>query len=467
MGTVKTRSKFLIYFRILILGLILMVCFFNCGQPGELRLLGQSLDAGNGNPSAEAEDPDGHVTSVDIGIPGGISLPPGINEVMNEMKPALAVRATGCLMCHAQIGSNIITDFGYQGDGKGKDYFFGGKWDSFGSTGLSNTRGKAVYGDYDFTMGGDRNWSDSELDEDVAVIVPAASTENVRLPNGGALPADEFSLAAYIRKQLDNSVMSKKSQVKEVKSVFIGAPSKEKILSVSGVASNSLLYKADSGSQLFSGIELVGNKYFTNTDTIICDGDVAIDGILYLKSAQLKTKKGCRIYVTGSVFISDKVEYVDKTSKSNLQITSSRTVSMGVGFNCNGDLDSGSVRDRFQTNGSHNQINRFSNFYTRDLGTPFEMLELLRKDAEKVAVIKDAECESATGGRDGGNYERLLVNAPVIHSRYRGKFTGSIISEIALMSLNALKYDFDPVFLEKDVLILPLLKSTDFLYVEE
>ena len=46
-------------------------------------------------------------------------IKPGINAAVVEYEPAVALRASGCLTCHAEIVSNYVTDFGY-----GSSYFF-------------------------------------------------------------------------------------------------------------------------------------------------------------------------------------------------------------------------------------------------------------------------------------------------------------------------------------------------------
>lgn len=42
-------------------------------------------------------------------------------ETLRAIQPAVAVRGISCLMCHAQVKANIITDFGY-----GSPWYFGG-----------------------------------------------------------------------------------------------------------------------------------------------------------------------------------------------------------------------------------------------------------------------------------------------------------------------------------------------------
>jgi hypothetical protein len=51
----------------------------------------------------------------------------------------------------------------------------------------------------------------------------------------------------------------------------------------------------------------------------------------------------------------------------------------------------------------------------------------------------------------------LLLNAPVVESRYLGLFKGTIVSEIALFGLGSFYFDYDPVF--NSAPALPLLPS--------
>jgi hypothetical protein len=44
--------------------------------------------------------------------------PPRINPAITEFEPALAIRASACITCHARIQPTYITDFGY-----GEPYF--------------------------------------------------------------------------------------------------------------------------------------------------------------------------------------------------------------------------------------------------------------------------------------------------------------------------------------------------------
>src|SRR3954467_4579416 len=64
------------------------------------------------------------------GNPGGDPGPgdPGggiTKEILRDFKPALATRSASCLMCHANIVGNLITDFGYSAN-PNDNWFMGG-----------------------------------------------------------------------------------------------------------------------------------------------------------------------------------------------------------------------------------------------------------------------------------------------------------------------------------------------------
>jgi hypothetical protein len=70
---------------------------------------------------------------------------------------------------------------------------------------------------------------------------------------------------------------------------------------------------------------------------------------------------------------------------------------------------------------------------------------------KEIAALEDAGCRD-----DKVSFSRLLLDAPQVHSRYKGKIMGLVIAEIALFRPGNDNFEFDPVF--KRVPILPRLK---------
>jgi hypothetical protein len=108
------------------------------------------------------------------------------------------------------------------------------------------------------------------------------------------------------------------------------------------------------------------------------------------------------------------------------------------------------------------------NFFLRFASNPSQFSQNIYSSiTSKIPNLMDAACEPEA--RNVG-YERLLLNAPLIHSRYAGGIKGSVISEFALMPLglshnqSRFRFEFDPVFSQVD--ILPMLRDQDFLKVQ-
>jgi hypothetical protein len=87
--------------------LLITVCFQNCSSVNFTSSpVNSSLDA-NGDPNGPGDN-------------GGVDP----SNPVALLEPALAIRGMGCIQCHAQVASTVITDFGYRGDGASQDYYF-------------------------------------------------------------------------------------------------------------------------------------------------------------------------------------------------------------------------------------------------------------------------------------------------------------------------------------------------------
>ncbi len=369
-----------------------------------------------------------------------------VDNALIGLKPALAVRGTGCIMCHASISSNVITDFGY-----GDPYFFGGPE-------LPPVDQTSIYADEKT----DPAWKYiKKLGEEV--IVPRASTAH--LAKVGAP-----TLASYISGVLSSSPYPEvnSTRVTEVNRVYIGAPTAGKILQAAHMTPGleAVKYIPDF-NQPATPPALIrkygsGLDHYTNdpNQEFVCSGDLVVDGVVHLNRPVIRSETGCRIYATGSVFITGPITYsAGNVERRNLQIVSARAINMGLGRNtCNA-----------QKIGTDSLINRLQNEYRRKYfetrGEPTktvqEKLDDIIADYNKVGSLVDAACDSL--GRNVG-FERLILNAPIVFSRYTGGFRGSVIAEIALMSLDQFIFEFDPVFNKEAVL--PLLSPDDYLVVE-
>ena len=133
-----------------------------------------------------------------------------VESVIANLQPALAVRGSGCIMCHASLASSIITDFGY-----GDPYFFGG------ST-LAPTDHTSIYSDEST----DPAWKYA-IRLGPQVIVPYAPTSQLA-------KVGTPTLAAYLSGVISKSTLPavSQSQVTEVSSVYIGAPTADRLRAV-------------------------------------------------------------------------------------------------------------------------------------------------------------------------------------------------------------------------------------------
>jgi hypothetical protein len=390
----------------------------------------------------------------------GKDLKPAVNPAIAEFEPALAVRASGCITCHATIRPSYITDFGC-----GNRYFFGHP----GQSGKFGSFNGSVYGDFfgDPRYPNTTGFLTAHIEK--SVIVPAAPLDFDLSAAAGKIAAQPAyqqsvratSLAGYLQaleKQKDAP-----AAIIEKKQVFIGAPDSETLLARFNVQPGSALQlkyiRNEKSSPDITGIELwlePGKKFFTNTGEVTCDGDLLVPGTLFLNRLNLITKNGCRIYATGPIFVQSAISY--KGSRANLQLVSSQAILMGIGDKSCEASDKESPLSRRLISGY-----AVSTYLTREgekrAMTPEALGKGIYAEGKLIPSLEDATCQPDTPA-----FSRLLLDAPLVHSRYQGQFTGLVIAEVVLFRLGKSTFEFDPVF--KEVPTLPILKDTDYLQVK-
>lgn len=379
-----------------------------------------------------------------------------VGNTLRALEPALAIRGMGCIQCHAQVASNIVTDFGYK-----NDFYFGQK----PATSWWNSGG--VYGDHA------NSFNTIAMPSDKSVIVPKAP-----LPANVASTVKLSTLGDYIRAQLASSAITttRGAKVLEKGSIYIGAPTASDITTSLQLGATERLkyFKNSDSSAALSGLKDQGN-FFQNSGVLSCEGDVAIRGPLLIENLQLNSKTGCRLYVIGSVFMYGPVTYVNNDSERNLQITSTKSISMGLGeVKKSGTFCDPSDRYAQDTAGYgvNSLTNRYSTFWTvpgnfvRQSNNPKEFGDSILAEANliqaKVGPLYDAVCRPE---RRNVSFERILLNAPIVHSRYAGNVSGTIIAEFSIMSLDMFKFTFDPVF--NQVPVFPFLDSKTYFDVQD
>lgn len=379
-----------------------------------------------------------------------------VGNPLKELQSAVAIRGMGCIQCHANISSNVITDFGY-----GNDYYFnqnsGGNWWKSGG----------IYGDHANTF------NTISMQAGKSVLVPAAN-----LPSAVASATGLTTLASYVSKQFAASSNSgtKAANVVAKSSVYIGAPTDADLVAAFRLspAARSAYYKDNLASVSLAGLVDQGT-YFKINGSFSCEGDLVVRGPLYIENMNLTTAEGCRIYVIGSAFIYGPITYATNATDRNLQLTSSRSISLGMGA----VIKNGSYCEpgsRFQTDpsgyGSSSLAVRYTSFWTvpgyyvRQSSSPAAYGASVLAEAGVIesgeGTLYDAACRSE--GRSV-SYDRLLLNAPIVHSRYEGNFSGAVIAEFSIMSLGAFVFSFDSVF--NSATILPFLDQGTYLKVTD
>ncbi len=383
-----------------------------------------------------------------------------VGNPFHNLEPSLAVRGVGCAACHLKSTSKLITDFGF-----GSDYFFG-------KNALANVNANPFESPYSFY---NDHAGAALLTADLKeVIVPAqnlpfkpATYLVAPYPIPNAAQAAATTLAQYVKAVVPAAVVSTKTEI------YIGAPSADVMISRTRVGSAEMTYfKNQDSSPGLSGLVKAGT-YFTATN-LTCDGDLVIKGTLFLKDLTLTTRDGCRVHVTGPIFINGKISYVQQapssTNNTNLQLVSSTWINLGVGqSHCENDVGYPTNVDAWYKANPNSGLTPFTHRITshptksRD---DQQNAATLAAAQGTIAGFQDASCRKSVAGEPPRevHYERLLMNAPRIDSRYTGKYTGVIIGEAVLMSLSSFSFTFDPVF--SRVPILPLLLPSDYLVVK-
>lgn len=373
-----------------------------------------------------------------------------VQSLVHELQPALAVRATGCIMCHAQVASNVVTDFGRGLVQNNTDLFFGQ-----GTAGVSPLSG-AIYGNHA------ENWSSVDLTG--KIYVP-----NVTVP--ASVSGAPLLLADYLKSVIpaaaqtsagqdqEGNVIPPKTEVKEVPDLFIGAPTTARIRELGGWDANYedlaiRFFPQDlENSPPLSGLRLSDSgQYYQNVEgqELVCEGDVVINGVLFLKDAAIRTSNsGCRLYVTKSVFVMNSFAFPGESPYRNLQISSSRAIVLGVGPETR--TSNNYLADRMKNHWTH------VGFHTRDASATTEQKNL---NILNDSFLLSGYTDSVTHGRDKA-FERVLFNAPQFHSRYQGHVSAVIISEVGLAALGEFKFEFSSVFSSTQVL--PLLEPEEYL----
>ncbi len=402
-----------------------------------------------------------------------------VGNILNLMQPALAVRGFACNNCHAQVQSNMLSDYGL-----GDPFYF--------------TKERTFY----------RDWvAPSNPTQQLGLInlngnkfyVPKADIRaegldafKAELPNRGWDSVK--SLLDFVRKLYEppQAYNNKPEQFVELENLKIRLPTEQRIREVFGNPTVSSVYVPDTQDSVpLKGLKSLGTNVF-QVEQLECDGDLFLDGTVIFSNAHVKSINGCRIYTTGSVFIEGPLisEPVGNTTLHNTQILSAISIWKGHGmvFDAQGQfcettgafpptkswfLRSGSTgclegggNSSVKCDSLGVRLYHFYHYkaYASNIARDDQSLanltrqkiwnsvpddgviasERAKLEAALNRPLRDASCEAPVGRNV--TYERLLLAAPYVSSRYYGDFIGAIVAESALMSLGNFKFQFDPVF---------------------
>lgn len=435
-----------------------------------------------------------------------------VNQAFNVIRPALAVRAGGCVMCHAEIHSNIMTDFGH-----GDPFYFG----------LSHPNGFAwndgtAWGDHEalFPIGnnqfGKGAWARLKMVNGVntqhgfKVYVPQSAS----LPLGPAQATGQTTLIGYLqhRFQASSHLSTQALTVQGLSKLRIGAPSVQRLKqafdwnSMDQIRGFKYIREVNHAWNLLglnTGNTPPPQSFFFNSDpTVQCEGDLLLDGTLRLHNVTIRTRTGCRIYVTEDIYVHGPIQFHSLTEpRRNIQLVAARSILMGLGNlwknnqHCEmNQQDSGywgyyqnqnqytagmtaAQRQNYLTaiaNSARFRLDYFwgiSAAFVRGVSNPVSHHQaIFNRFMSLNGNAFDAACEWS---HRNVAFERILLNAPIIHNRYAGGFKGSVIGEWVLMPLglsqqgSRFRFEFDPVFTMQGVRVLPMLEDQDFLFAHD
>ncbi len=404
-----------------------------------------------------------------LGDATGTTPPPTETQLtLRTYKPALAVRGAQCMICHANVQANIVTNFGI-----GTSQFLS---NSFNQSSIFTTytqTGATGHHTSENAYTNQREAWQSAIAIDGQVIIPkrVLTDAEVLLMTGVQQSMSLKSLMEHSTLTGSGSMISKvtppagtSDAILEKDEVVISYPTESEILDLIPLVKRGdqlVIHAKDldaSRPTVISGLD----KDLTlgavkNTGAIVCRGDVVIKGPLLLKNAVVQTNKdGCRLYVTGSVHIQGPlVIQGPDVGKNNVQIASSRAILLGLSYLSMGGNPDGSRSEiewadgsgglaRFagrldsQYNPSGDPINGVpsTQFFTDLLSEARSLGSELRDAVEAVTVNEIPTGATVVSGRLAINYSGLMLNAPHVHSRYFGDFEGAIIADVAFLARN-------------------------------
>ncbi|CAE78647.1 hemagglutinin [Bdellovibrio bacteriovorus] len=283
-----------------------------------------------------------------------------VDNYVMSMYPALAVsRQLSCILCHANIQADIVTDFGIaQANYSNANNILG----------VANLAGSHMYHNDNSAIA--FSVTGSIYMPDITVTDKNFIKQTTGNPNSAPVNLRSFLQNSWNQyspitdsqgtilmdgdgfMQVDPTPIAKAPQLVAPNvqgglqlrtAIKIRAPSDAEVLALDSSLSagtTAFVYKGPNSKPAFSGLQIHDfgyGQFVRNNGTIVCHGSIIISGTLYLNNPDIQTDDvGCSIYVAGNVFIETNrgtaIQYVGGAASPTLQITSSRNLHMGVGL---------------------------------------------------------------------------------------------------------------------------------------
>ena len=358
--------------------------------------------------------------------PPGQDGPGGVQQ----SQAVLAVRDISCAFCHAQVTSNVITDFAAGTDDTTAEHTYRKLMYQLNYTPAATD----IMGDPQPLIGGN-------------LIVPKADipmiddTSNCGYTNDGAARSKTKqkraltdSLSKCVQPKFKWGASSGKIIAKN--KVSINPVSKpEDIKAIVGSSKLSSSGMALVGDSKLTGITGSSQSGFTAANNVSCEGAVVFDGPVLLKDALITTENGCRIYSTASIFVFGNTKVSESSANANIQLMSPIFVGIDI------SLVDITKRLNYQVN-SQLKVSR---------GSGSELDKIITSDATKLGITNQAGASSSA-------YSRFAAAAPVVYSRHGGNFSGAIVAEHFIGRIGKLSFTFDPVFKDGVTALFPEIK---------
>jgi hypothetical protein len=418
--------------------------------------------------------------------PINVPLPNAFSQIIEQYRPAVAVRDTSCIACHGIIQGSIFTDFGSPDawflNGYGSPTAFGNvhytaiDWQTFQAI-----SGQVLIPEVNLP----NSFVQPQITETLAVggttsLEDYLTRTDIKSYWGGNSWLTFFDMPAPSSYSYTANVdpVAGAAPVVPTPSLYIGAPTATQVLAVVPASTQPAPWVQVKGasSQGLNGFSIVtglnGISYVMTTSPINCSGeDVVVNGTLLISNGQFYAEQGgCRLYVTGSVFIEGPINYLSSGASpdptENIQISSATAIFMGVGLN--GEAVNGSGQN-YEPGKTPLHVRLFdddrANYYFRqapNAATYSTYANGIYAEATNIGLplLQDASVPGASPSalsaakqrRSAIDYEHILLNAPMIQSRYLGTVLGMVIGESATFSLGEFSTIFDPVFASVPIL---------------